>query len=110
MEHFGPQPHSRTLLNEFTQLAHKCYPRPFGPLPAAIYVSRTTFIESRTTNPDFVVYRQHPHGWNTSIYEASSCNDADGFLDFLLNDPLNEGGYVGDSRYAVRGQRSKEEK
>jgi hypothetical protein len=64
-------------------------------LPPAIHASRPLYIESRTQDPAFVVYRPEKQGWETCLYEAASHDDACKLLEFLLNDPWNATCHIG---------------
>ena len=63
-------------------------------LPSAISVTRPTFILSRTTMPEWVVFRPDPAGWNSVVYNASSHRDAENLLAFLKNDTYNNNCFI----------------
>jgi hypothetical protein len=68
----------------------------FQPLPKSLYIKRPLFIESRNSNPKYVVYRPHPQGWQTTVYKAESAADAESLLAFMKQDAWNDGCFVGE--------------
>jgi hypothetical protein len=64
-------------------------------LPSSICVARPTFILSRSTMPEYVVFRSNPAGWDSVVYNASSRRDAENLLSFLKRDTLNENCFIG---------------
>lgn len=72
-----------TVLNELSDM------------PSSIWVTRPTFILSRSTTPDWMVFRSHPAGWNSVVYNASSHRDAENLLAFLQRDSYNDNCFIG---------------
>src|SRR5882724_6841083 len=64
-------------------------------LPSAIFVTRPNFIMSRVVNPEDVVFRPNPSGWNAAVYNASSRSEAEELLKFLKQDRSNGDCFIG---------------
>ncbi len=64
-------------------------------LPSSIQVTRPIYIDSRTHDPEHIVYRPATEGSNQILYRASSRSDAEGLLEFLKKDEFNKHCFIG---------------
>jgi len=65
-------------------------------LPSSVNLRRPLFVESRSKQPCYVVFRPQVQGWKIPVYKAEYWQEARSFLEFLSADEWNRGCFIAD--------------